>query len=34
MYFDEFFYVFNTDTGEIYTDIGRGRLDIRQFPAE
>jgi hypothetical protein len=34
MYLHEFFYVFNPDTGEVYADIGRRSLYIRQFPAE
>ena len=29
MYFNEFFYVFNPDTGEVYPDIGRRSLNIR-----
>jgi hypothetical protein len=34
MYLNEFFHIFNADTGEVYADIGRSCLYIRQFPAE
>jgi len=34
MYFNEFFYVFNSDSGKIYTDVRRRSLNIRQFSAE
>jgi hypothetical protein len=34
MYFNEFFYVFYSDSGEIYTDVRRRSLNIRQFSAE
>ena len=34
MYFDKFFYIFNPDTGEVYPDIRRRSLYIRQFPVE
>jgi hypothetical protein len=34
MYFDKFFYIFNPDTGEVYPDIRRRCLYIRQFPVK
>jgi hypothetical protein len=34
IYFNEFFHVFDPDTGKIYADIRRRSLNIRQLPAE
>jgi hypothetical protein len=34
IYFNEFFYVFDPDTGKVYADIRRRSLYIRQLPAE
>jgi hypothetical protein len=34
MYFNKFFYIFNPDTGEVYPDVRRRSLYIRQLPVE
>jgi len=34
MYFDQFFYVLHTDPGEVYPDVGRCGLDVRQLPCK
>jgi len=34
VYFDQFFYVLNSDAGEVYPDVGRCGLDIRQIPCK
>jgi hypothetical protein len=34
VYFDQFFYVLDTDPGEVYPDVRGCCLDVRQFPCE
>ena len=34
VYFDQFFYVFYSDAGEVYTDVGNCCLNIREFPGK
>jgi hypothetical protein len=34
VYFDQFFYVLHADPGEVYPDVGRCGLDVRQLPCK